>query len=91
MPTITFNAFASLQKKLKKNNIACTNAVMEIHSDLTARAFLAQMGFNETHVEAILINGKSIPLDTIIKEGDRVAFVPAFSTGKNFMSNLKIR
>lgn len=81
MPTITFNAFSSLQKKLKEKKIEYANAVMDIKPGLSAKDFLFQMGFNEKQVEAIFINGRIITLDTIIEDGDRVAFVPNFSSG----------
>ncbi len=81
MPTITFNAFSSLQKKLKQRNMESANAVMEIASGLSAGEFVLQMGFSEKEVDAVFINGRVRPLDTVIEEGDRVAFVPNFIPG----------
>ncbi len=81
MPTITFNAFSSLQKKLKQRDIEYADAVMDITSGFSAGDFLLQMGFSEKEVEAVFINGRVMPLDTIIKDGDRVAFVPKFTPG----------
>ena len=83
MPTITFNAFASLQKKLKNKNIGFANAEIDIESNLSAQSFLSQMGLNKKDVEVILINGKVISMETIIKDGDRVAFVPRFTNSPN--------
>ena len=83
MSTITFNTFASLQKKLKNKIIECANAEIDIESNLSAQAFLFQMGLNKKDVEVILINGKVISIETIIKDGDRVAFVPRFTNSPN--------
>ncbi len=81
MPTIVFNAFASLQKKLKKKNIEYSNAVMEIQPDLRAVDLLSHMGIRKMEVGAVLINGKVASLDTIIQEGDRIGLVPTFVAG----------
>jgi molybdopterin converting factor small subunit len=96
MPTITFNAFASLQKKLKKKNIDYNNAVMNIESNLCVTDFLSKMEISGKEVEAVLINGRVKSLDTIIKDGDRIAFIPKFTNcpnrnlpGLKFMSKKK--
>ena len=79
MPTITFNAFSSLQKKLKVANIEYSKAVMEIASGLSAKDLLSQIGLSKKEVEAVFINGRITPFDTVIKDGDRVAVVPNFT------------
>ncbi len=81
MPTIVFNAFASLQKQLKKKNIKYSNAVMEIQSDLRASDFLSLMDIREKEVGAVMINGKVASIDTIIQDGDRIGLVPTFVAG----------
>ncbi|MBU1054081.1 MAG: MoaD/ThiS family protein, partial [Proteobacteria bacterium] len=79
MPTITSNAFSSLQKKLKAANIEYSKAVMEIASGLSAKDLLSQIGLSKKEVEAIFINGRITPFDTVIKDGNRVAVVPNFT------------
>jgi len=81
MPKIVLNAFASLQKKLKKKNIKYSNAVMEIQSDLRTVELLSQMGICKNEVGSILINGRVASLDTIIQDGDRIGLVPTFVAG----------
>ncbi len=81
MPTIVFNAFASLQKKLKMKNIEYSNAVMEIQPELRALEFLSDMGISKKEVGAILINGKVASFDTIIQDRDRIGLVPTFIAG----------
>ncbi len=81
MPTITFNAFSFLQKKLKKKNIEYANAIMEIADGMSANDLLSQIGLSKIDVEVVFINGKVAPFDTLIKDGDRVAFVPHGTPG----------
>ena len=90
MPKIIFNAFASLQKKLKKQKIDYANAEIEIVSGLSAKSLVFQIGFGMDEIEAVLINGRVASFDTILKDGDRVAFVPRFTTGgTSHLSGLK--
>lgn len=81
MPTITFNAFSFLQKKLKQKNIAHKEASLEVEDDATPNDLLQDMGLDRTDVEAVFINGRVAPFDTIIKDGDRVALVPPGTPG----------
>ena len=90
MPKIIFNAFASLQKKLKKQKTGYANAEIEIVSGLNAESLVFQMGFGMDEVEAVLINGRIASFDTILKDGDRVAFAPRLTTGAaSHLSGLK--
>lgn len=81
MPTILFNAFSFLQKKLREKNIAHVDATMDIEEGSTPRDLLAQMGLTRDEVEAVFINGKVGPFDTPLKDNDRVAFVPPGTPG----------
>ncbi|HCY84142.1 MAG TPA: thiamine biosynthesis protein ThiS [Desulfobacteraceae bacterium] len=81
MPTITFNAFSFLQKTLKEKNIPHKEAQMEIAENATPHTLMDKMGLDKTAVEAVFINGKVAPFDTVINDGDRVAFVPHGTPG----------
>ncbi len=81
MIEITFNAFATMQKELKQKNIECTNARLSIESDLSAKAFLKSLGYLVTDIEVVLINGRVKSFDSVLKNGDRVAFIPRFTRG----------
>lgn len=81
MPTITFNAFSFLQKKLKEKQIEYKNAKLEIELDATPADLIQQMGLEEKDVEVIFLNGKVVPFNTPIKDGDRLAFVPQGTPG----------
>jgi len=80
MPTITFNAFSFLQKKLKEKNIAYANVIMKIKPGMSAKDLVSQMGLTKMDVEVVFINGRIKPLDTIFQDKDRVAFIPPGGT-----------
>ncbi|MBI9090940.1 MAG: MoaD/ThiS family protein [Desulfobacterium sp.] len=81
MPTITFNAFSFLQKKLKKKNIKYTNVAMELACGTTPNDLIKQLELTKKDVEVVFINGKVAPFNTILHHGDRVALVPHGTPG----------
>ncbi len=81
MATITFNAFSFLQKKLKANKLEYINAQLSIGNGTTARDLIHQMKLTENEVEVVMLNGRVAPLDTILQDQDRVAFVPHGTPG----------
>lgn len=81
MPTITFNAFSFLQKKLKARNLAYANATLELADGTTPKALMSQMKLTQDEVEVIFINGKVGKKDTPLMDNDRVAFVPQGTPG----------
>ena len=81
MPTITFNAFSFLQKKLKAKNIEFSNVKMEIQQGTTPNDIMEQMELTNKDVEVIFINGRVRKADTPLKEDDRIAFVPHGTPG----------
>lgn len=81
MPTILFNAFSFLQKKLKEQNRAYVDVAMEIAEGTRPSDLLGQMGLSREEVEAVFINGKVSPFDTCLHDNDRVAFVPPGTPG----------
>lgn len=81
MPIITFNAFSFLQKKLKRQNIECSDAAMTLSEGSTAKDLICHVNLTTEEVEAIFINGKVAPMDTILSDNDRVALVPPGTPG----------
>ena len=81
MPTITFNAFSFLQKKLKQRNLPFSNVPLSIDNGMTAEDLMTNMGLTREDVEVVFINGKVHPLNTPIQDQDRVAFVPHGTPG----------
>ena len=81
MPTITFNAFSFLQKKLKARNLAYADATLEVTEGTTPNDLMVQMQLTQDEVEVIFINGKVGKKDTPLMDNDRVAFVPQGTPG----------
>ena len=81
MPTITFNAFSFLQKKLKEKNLPYTNAALPISEGTTALALINKMRLTPGDVEVVFVNGRVQPLSTVLRDQDRVAFVPHGTPG----------
>lgn len=81
MPTITFNAFSFLQKKLAQKNLPCTNVSLSISDGTTAEMLMDQMHLTRDDVEVVFVNGRVQPLSTVLRDQDRVAFVPHGTPG----------
>lgn len=81
MPTITFNAFSFLQKKLQQNHLPCTNVSLSISDGTTAETLVHQMQLTREDVEVVFVNGRVQPFSTVLKDQDRVAFVPQGTPG----------
>ncbi len=81
MITINFNAFSFLRKRLNELNIPSFNYRMEIEKNTTPKQIIYKLGYKESEVEFVFINGKVMPLDTPLKNGDRIALVPPGTPG----------
>jgi molybdopterin converting factor small subunit len=81
MIKITFNAFSFLREHLKDQNIAYVNSIMELPDDYTPRKLIKKLGFSDREVEAVFINRKVQPKDTILHDGDRLALLPPGTPG----------
>ena len=81
MPVITFNAFSFLQKKLKDKNLPFANVSVTISSGTTAGDLISLMQLARQDVEVVFVNGRVKPVDTVLEDQDRVAFVPHGTPG----------
>lgn len=81
MPTITFNAFSFLQKKLQQKNLPYANVSLSIPDGTTAEMLVHQMHLAPEDVEVVFVNGRVQPFSTVLKDQDRVAFVPQGTPG----------
>ena len=81
MPTITFNAFSFLQKKLKEKHIAYSNVTMTLEKGLRVKDLIRLVQLEPEAVEVAFINGKVGSFDTIIQDGDRIALIPPGTPG----------
>lgn len=90
MPTISFNAFSFLQKKLTEQNRPFSQAALVIPDGTTTTGLLRIVGLEPEDVEAVFVNGKVQPPETPLHDGDRVAMVPPGTPGP-YRVLLKIR
>jgi len=74
--TITFNAFSFLKTRMIEQDIPCGNKKIEIKKDITLHQLIENLGLKKDEVEAVFVNHKVVPKDTIVKDGDRVSLVP---------------
>lgn len=81
MITITFNAFSFLQAKLKENHIPYNNAAMDLPLGMTVHELVGHVGLEKNEVEGAFVNGKIVPMETVLQHGDRVALVPQGTPG----------
>ncbi len=81
MPVVTFNAFSFLQKKLHEKNIDCSNASTFIDPGTTALDLIHRVHLSRNDVEAVFINGKIAPFDTVLNDKDRIALIPPGTPG----------
>ncbi len=54
---------------------------IEITKNTTARDVLRQLGIPEEDVKIVMRNNRQVELDTVLEDGDRVAFIPAVGGG----------
>jgi len=73
---IRLNAFAFLKFKLKDMGISTPNSNMKLENGITISQLIENLGLKQDDVDAVFVNHKIVPKETIIKDGDRVALVP---------------
>lgn len=78
---ITFNAFSFLQNKLSEQGFGFYNVAMEMAENSTANELLCNLKLDRDDVEGVFVNGKISPLNTILKDGDRVGLLPPGTPG----------
>ncbi len=80
-PTITFNAFSFLQKRLSELGFPHSDEAFAIRNGETVLDLLLRLGLGEDEVEGAFVNGRIHPLETSLKDGDRVALIPPGTPG----------
>lgn len=81
MGSVLFNAFSFLQKKLKAQNIDCVDAVLDLEDGQCVKDILDGLGIAPRDIEGVFVNGKIVPLDTQLQDGDRIAALPPGTPG----------
>ncbi len=83
MCKITFNAFSFIRDKLEKKGITdFVNAKMKIPKNSSIDFFIENiLHLKAEDVEAVFLNGKVVPKETLICDNDRIALVPPGTPG----------
>lgn len=75
MATVEVRAFGKLQKLFEKKG--WSNPIFhDLKGNITAAELRSELGIPEEDVEVAFINRMVMPLSTMLKDGDRVSFVP---------------
>lgn len=85
MITITFKAFSFLQPKVACGGLGGLDGRLELAEGTTIRALIAETGLSEGEVAGVLLNGRAVPWDRELHDGDRVALVPPGTPGPHPM------
>ena len=78
--TVTFSVFSFLQQKLRALE-NCYNAPRELENGATVGTLVLELGLDLGDVEAAFVNGRAQPLDTVLRDGDRIGLVPPGTPG----------
>lgn len=78
---IILNAFSFLRKQLSEKGFAYLNAPMQLPDGISANGLIEHMGLEQKSIEAVFINHLVKPKETVLHNGDRVAFVPPGTPG----------
>lgn len=81
MGSVCFKAFSFLQSQMRQAGQEPDMDCLEINDHETVDSLIKRMGINPDSVEAAFVNGKTVPLATGLRHGDRVALVPPGTPG----------
>ena len=81
MATITFSAFSFLRPKLESRNIGYSNVRLEIPEGISVKELVESVGLEQGDVEAAFVNGRVVPMDSVLHNDDRVGLVPPGTPG----------
>ena len=80
-PTIEFNAFSFLRKRLRELGLPHNDRALPIRAGETAAHLIRRLGLLEEEVEGVFVNGRIQPSETELADGDRIALVPPGTPG----------
>ena len=87
---IILNAFSLLREKLTKQGYCYLNAPMSLPENMSIQGLIDLMGLEQESVEAVFVNHKVMPKETLLHDGDRIALVPPGTPGSyRLMSGIK--
>ena len=87
---IILNAFSRLREKLTEQGYSYLNAPMSLPEDMSIESLIDFMGLEQESVEAVFVNHKVMPKETLLHDGDRIALIPPGTPGSyRLMSGIK--
>jgi len=81
MISITLNAFSFLRPKLESRGMGYANVRLEIPEGTTVRGLIRRLGLGPGDVEAAFVNGKVVPIDSVLQNDYRIGLVPPGTPG----------
>lgn len=76
MPTIRFSAFSFLKTELNNKGIDCSTSPLKIPANINLHQLIELVGLQKETVEAVFVNHRIVPKETLLVENDKVALVP---------------
>lgn len=87
---IILNAFSFLREKLTDQGYNYLNAPLILPENISILSLIDFMGLEQESVEAVFVNHKVMPKETILHDGDRIALIPPGTPGSyRLMSGIK--
>ena len=81
MARISFSALSFLRQELSGRDVGCSNARLDVPQGTTIAQLVDMLGLADSEVEAAFLNGRVVPMDSELADGDRVALVPPGTPG----------
>ncbi|MDD2384759.1 MAG: MoaD/ThiS family protein [Sulfurospirillaceae bacterium] len=78
---IILNAFSFLREKLTDQGYNYLDAPMSLPENISIGGLIDLMGLKQESVEAVFVNHKVMPKETILHDGDRIALLPPGTPG----------
>ena len=79
--TVSYNSFTFLRSRLEALGVEHARSSLELPDGASARELVASLGLQQEDVEAVFVNGRVRPHDTVLEHGDRIALVPPGTPG----------
>ena len=79
--TVSYKSFTFLRPRPEGIGIDHAQSGFELPEGATARELVARLGLRAAEVEAVFVNGRVQPHDTMLGHGGRIALVPPGTPG----------
>jgi len=78
---IVLNAFSVLRAKIAQKGFGYLDEIVTIDDGISIRALIDFLHLSQSDVEAVFVNHKVVPKESILHHNDRVALVPPGTPG----------